>query len=126
MFIDLTPLKISRDYRLLFIGQLISFFGTMMTFIVVPVQMYQLTKSNLYVGLIGVAEFVPMFLLAFIGGALADAVDRRRILRLTEIGQLITTFILLGNALLPASSSMGCVCRSWNPRWACRAAKTII
>jgi MFS family permease len=101
MFLDITPLRISRDYRLLFIGQLISFFGTMMTFIVVPVQMYQLTKSNLYVGLIGVAEFVPMFFLAFIGGALADAVDRRRILRLTEVGQLITTLILLGNALLP-------------------------
>ncbi len=99
--LDITPLKISRDYRLLFFGQLISFFGTMMTFIVVPVQMYQLTQSNLYVGLIGVAEFVPMFFLAFIGGALADAVDRRRILRITEIGQLLTTLLLLGNALLP-------------------------
>lgn len=101
MFLDITPLKISRDYRLLFIGQLISFFGTMMTFIVVPVQMYQLTKSNLYVGMIGVAEFVPMFFLAFIGGALADSVDRRKMLRITEVGQLFTTLILLGNALLP-------------------------
>lgn len=101
MFLDITPLKISRDYRLLFIGQLISFFGTMMTFIVVPVQMYQLTESNLMVGLIGVAEFVPMFFLAFVGGAFADSLDRRRILRMTEVGQLITTFILLGNALLP-------------------------
>ncbi len=86
---------------MLFIGQLISFFGTMMTFIVVPVQMYQLTKSNLYVGMIGVAEFVPMFFLAFIGGALADSVDRRKMLRITEVGQLFTTLILLGNALLP-------------------------
>lgn len=101
MFLDLTPLRISRDYRLLFFGQLISFFGTMMTFIVVPVQMYQLTESSLMVGLIGVAEFIPMFFLAFIGGALADSVDRRKMLRLTEIGQLITTLILLGNALLP-------------------------
>lgn len=101
MFLDITPLKISRDYRLLFFGQLISFFGTMMTFVVVPLQMYQLTGSNLYVGLIGVAEFVPMFVLAFLGGALADAVDRRKMLRLTEIGQTLTTAILLGNALLP-------------------------
>ncbi len=85
---------------MLFFGQLISFFGTMMTFIVVPVQMYQLTESNLYVGLIGVAEFVPMFFLAFIGGAFADSLDRRKILRLTEIGQLLTTLILFGNALL--------------------------
>lgn len=101
MLLDLTPLKISRDYRLLFFGQMLSFFGTMMTFIVVPVQMFQLTGSTLYVGLLGVAEFVPMFGLAFIGGAMADAIDRRRILRLTEIGQTITTAILLANALLP-------------------------
>ena len=101
MFLDITPLRISRDYRLLFFGQLISFFGTMMTFVVVPFQMYQLTGSSLYVGLLGVAEFVPMFLLAFIGGALADSIDRRRMLRITEVGQTITTAILLGNALLP-------------------------
>ena len=99
--VDITPLRISRDYRLLFFGQMISFFGTMMTFVVVPFQMYELTGSNLYIGLLGVAEFIPMFLLAFIGGALADAVDRRKMLRFTEVGQTITTAILLGNALLP-------------------------
>lgn len=101
MLLDITPLRISRDYRLLFFGQLISFFGTMMTFVVVPVQIYQLTQSNLAVGLLGVAEFIPMFTLAFLGGALADAIDRRKMLRVTEIGQTITTAILLGNALLP-------------------------
>lgn len=104
MLLDLTPLKVSRDYRLLFFGQLVSFFGTMMTFVVVPVQMYQLTKSNLYVGLLGIAEFVPMFVLAFIGGALADAVDRRKMLRITEIGLTVTVGILLANSLLPQPS----------------------
>jgi Transmembrane secretion effector len=73
----------------------------MMTFIVVPVQMFQLTNSSLYVGLLGVAEFVPMFFLAFLGGALADTVDRRKILRFTEVGQTITVVILLINAMLP-------------------------
>jgi len=102
MLLDLTPLKISRDYRFLFFGQLVSFFGSMMTFVVVPLQMYQLTESSLMVGLIGVAEFVPMFVLAFVGGALADAVDRRKMLRLTEVGQTIVTAILLGNSLLPS------------------------
>ncbi len=76
--VDITPLKISRDYRLLFFGQLISFFGTMMTFIVVPVQMFSLTGSSLQVGLLGVAEFVPMFFLAFVGGALADSLTAER------------------------------------------------
>jgi MFS family permease len=99
--IDITPLKVSRDYRLLFFGQLISAFGTMMTFVALPVQMYQLTNSSLMVGLIGLAEFLPIATLAFVGGALADAVDRRMMLRLTEAGQTIVTTILLINAFLP-------------------------
>ena len=101
MLLDLSPLRASRDYRLLFFGQLVSFFGSMMTFIVVPWQMYQLTESSAMVGLIALAEFVPMFTLAFVGGALADYVDKRMMLRLTEIGQTFLTAILLINALLP-------------------------
>src|SRR5437016_13907031 len=89
MLLDLSPLKVSRDYRLLFIGQLVSFFGSMMTFIVVPWQMYQLTQSSAMVGYIYLAEFVPMVCLAFVGGALADFLDKRKMLRLSEIGQKI-------------------------------------
>lgn len=98
MLLDITPLKISRDYRLLFFGQLISFFGSMMTFIVVPWQMFQLTQSSEMVGYLYLAEFVPMFCLAFVGGALADSLDKRRMLRLTEVGQTIVTAILLVNS----------------------------
>ena len=101
MLLDLSPLKASRDYRLLFIGQLISFFGSMMTFIVVPWQMYQLTQSSAMVGYIYLAEFVPMVVLAFVGGAMADFLDKRKMLRLTEIGQTAVTAILLANSLLP-------------------------
>lgn len=101
MLLDITPLKISRDYRLLFFGQLVSFFGSMMTFIVVPWQMFDLTKSSAMVGSLYLAEFVPMVILAFVGGAFADAFDRRKILRLTEIGQTLVTAILLMNSLLP-------------------------
>src|SRR5829696_714593 len=101
MLLDLSPLKVSRDYRLLFFGQLVSFFGSMMTFIVVPWQMYQLTQSSAMVGYIYLAEFVPMVALAFVGGALADFLDKRKMLRLTEIGQTSVTAILLLNSLLP-------------------------
>jgi MFS family permease len=102
MFVDITPLKISRDYRLLFFGQMVSFFGVMMTVVVVPWQMYQLTHSNFQVGLIYLFEFVPMITMAFVGGALADAVDRRKLLRITEVLQTLVTAILLVNSLLPA------------------------
>lgn len=101
MLLDLSPLKASRDYRLLFFGQLVSFFGSMMTFIVVPWQMYQLTQSSAMVGYIYLAEFVPMVCLAFVGGALADFIDKRKMLRLTEIGQTFLTAVLLLNSLLP-------------------------
>jgi MFS family permease len=73
----------------------------MMTFIVVPWQMYRLTESSAMVGYIYLAEFVPMVALAFVGGALADFLDKRKMLRLTEIGQTSVTAILLINSLLP-------------------------
>jgi MFS family permease len=101
MLLDLSPLRVSRDYRLLFFGQLVSFFGSMMTFIVVPWQMYRLTESSAMVGYIYLAEFVPMVALAFVGGALADFLDKRKMLRITEIGQTTVTAILLINSLLP-------------------------
>jgi MFS family permease len=100
MLLDLSPLRASRDYRLLFFGQLVSFFGSMMTFVVVPVQMYQLTRSSAMVGYIYFAEFIPMFGLAFVGGALADFLDKRKMLRMAEIGQTIVTAVLVVNSLL--------------------------
>lgn len=99
--IDVAPLKVSRDFRLLFIGQSVSFFGSMMTFVVLPWQMYQLTKSSLAVGLLGVAEFVPILFMAFIGGALADYVDRRHMVRLTELLMAVGSGVLILNSLLP-------------------------
>lgn len=100
MLLDISPLRASRDYRLLFFGQLVSFFGSMMTFIIVPWQMYQITQSSAMVGYIYLAEFVPMVVLGFVGGALADYFDRRMMLRLTEIGQTLLTVVLVLNAWL--------------------------
>lgn len=98
---DITPLKVSRDFRLLFIGQAFSYFGSMMRFAVLPWQMYQLTKSSFAVGMLELVAFVPMFFAAFIGGALADYIDRKRLIRLTETGLAITAAILFINSLLP-------------------------
>jgi MFS family permease len=100
MFIDITPLRISRDYRLLFFGQLISAFGTAISFVVLPVQVYQLTGSTLLVGLLSASEFVLILLMAFVGGAYADFVDKRKMLRITEVGQTLVTALLVSNAML--------------------------
>jgi MFS family permease len=82
---DFTPLRRHRDYRFLFIAQGVSFLGTMMTYVALPYQMFQLTHSSLSVGLLGVAELIPLLLTAFIGGALADSVDRRRMVIVTNL-----------------------------------------
>ena len=100
MLIDLSPLRISRDYRLLFFGQLISTFGSAIGFVVLPVQVYQLTGSTLLVGLLSASEFVLILLMAFVGGAYADFIDKRKMLRLTEVGHTLVTAMLVWNALL--------------------------
>ncbi|MGZ7106247.1 MAG: MFS transporter, partial [Candidatus Angelobacter sp.] len=98
--IDLAPLRVSRDYRLLFLSQTISFFGSMMSFVVLPWQMYQLTHSSLFVGLLGVTEFAPTITMAFVGGALADYVDRRRMVLITELLMAVSSAVLVLNSLL--------------------------
>jgi hypothetical protein len=65
---DLSPLRESRDLRLLFLGGGISFAGTMLTFVALPYQAYQLSHSSLIVGLLSLAELVPLLATAFIGG----------------------------------------------------------
>ena len=71
-----------------------------MSFVVVPVQVYQLTGSTLLVGLLSASEFVLILLMAFVGGAYADFIDKRKMLRLTEIGQTLVTAVLVFNATL--------------------------
>jgi MFS family permease len=101
LVLDVTPLKVSRDYRLLFASQSVSFFGSMMSFVVLPWQMYQITHSSLAVGLLGAAEFVPLITMAFIGGALADYVDRRLMVLITEMLMALGSATLVVNSLLP-------------------------
>jgi MFS family permease len=98
--IDIGPLKRHRDYRLLFAGQALSFFGAMVTYVALPFQLYHLTGSSLAVGLLSLAELVPLLVTAFIGGALADAVDRRRMLQLAELSLGLATTVLFLNSLL--------------------------
>jgi len=98
---DLRPLR-RRDFRLLFVGQLVSFLGTQVTAVAVPFQLYQLTHSSLAVGLFGLVELVPVLGLAFLGGALADARDRRAMVLLTELVFTLTSALLLANAVIPS------------------------
>ena len=88
--IDFGPLRRHRDFRLLFLGQATTFFGSMITYVAIPFQAYHLTGSSLVVGLLGLAELAPLLVTAFLGGALADAIDRRRLVLLTELSLMAT------------------------------------
>ena len=79
---------------------MVSFFGSMITFVALPFQLYELTESTLAVGALGVCEFVPIVTVALVSGALADAVDRRTLVRVSELGSAVVVGALLANSLL--------------------------
>ena len=99
--LDFTPLRDSREFRLLYLGQSVTFFGSMMTFVALPWQVFQLTKSTFAVGMLGVVEFVAVLFMGFVGGAVADYFDRRLMVRLTEAALAGGSVVLIINALLP-------------------------
>jgi MFS family permease len=101
--VDTRPLR-HRDFRLLYAGQTVTYtvtyVGSWVTYVAIPFQVYQLTRSPLAVGLLSLAELVPLLLTALIGGAMADAVDRRAMVRATEAGLLACSAGLAVNALV--------------------------
>ena len=82
--VDVRPLRQCRDFRLLWSGQLVSMLGRQITVVAIPYQVYALSRSTLAVGLIGAAQVVPFVGTSLFGGALADRVDRRRLLIATN------------------------------------------
>jgi MFS family permease len=96
---DLSPFRDSRDLRLVVGGSFVSNLGAQATLVALPFQLYLLTRSALLVGLLGAVELVPLVSMSLLGGAIADRMDRRRLLLLTQIGLVATSGAL---ALLPA------------------------
>ncbi|WP_155339431.1 MFS transporter [Acrocarpospora corrugata] len=98
---DVSPIRESRDFRLLLGSSLVTMFGSFISLVAVPYQMMKLTDSALMVGLLSVAEFVPMVVCGLWGGMIADALDRRRIMIYSEVGLCCSSLLLMVNALLP-------------------------
>ena len=94
LFLDLSPLRESRSFRLLWIGQLISLSGTQLRFVAVPYQIYLLTGSSFDVGLIGLFQAIPLIAFSLFGGVIADAFDRRRLLLVTQVTLAVTSAAL--------------------------------
>src|SRR3954468_2802959 len=100
--LDLTPLRTSRDFRLLFTGGSISGIGSFITYVTIPFQVAAITRDPLMVGLLGACELVPLLVMAFVGGALADYLDRRLLVRGGEFALAALSAVLLVNALSAA------------------------
>jgi MFS family permease len=98
--IDLAPLKKSRDFSLLWAAGLISYFGSMITYVAVPFQIKELTDSYVAVAISGLVEIVPLVIFGLYGGVLADALDRKKLIWVTEALSLLFTGILLINAMM--------------------------
>src|ERR1700749_3514620 len=98
MFIDLSPFR-HKNFKRLFFGQLISAFGTQMTAVVVPFQIFIITNSSFYTGLISGVEFIFILFSSLLGGVLADRFEKRKILIWAEIGLSIIPLGLAINSL---------------------------
>lgn len=104
MFINVEPLKKYADYRFLFVGQLVSHLGSMVSYMAVPYQIYELTKSNAMVGTLGLVQLGPVILFGILGGTYADRMNRRRLLLVSEILMAFIVLLLTLNSLLPNPS----------------------
>jgi MFS family permease len=97
--IDLTPLRVSRDFRLVWSGLLITSAGSQFTLVAVFVQVKDLTGSAAAVGATGLAYLAGLVAGSFAGGAILDAWDRRRLLMMAQVGLATGSAILLGGAI---------------------------
>jgi hypothetical protein len=100
LLIDLSPLRESREFRLLWIGDSISDIGSHITAVAIPFQVFNLTHhSSLAVGLLGLCALVPLLTLPLVGGAIADAMDRRTLMLRTNTALAALSGVLAFNAL---------------------------
>ncbi|MGZ4444022.1 MAG: MFS transporter [Nocardioidaceae bacterium] len=109
---DIRPLQVSAPYRRLFFGNTVAQLGQQMTNVAVAIQVYALTHSSFYVGLVGVFALVPLVVLGLYGGAIADAVDRRTLALIASAGLWVVSIALAVQAFAHNTSVwvlFGCI-----------------
>jgi MFS family permease len=98
---DITPLRESRHYRLLFLNEGFAFLGSQITVVAVPLQIYFMTHSSLAVGMVGLAQLGPLLACSLVGGAVVDAIDRRTLMIWVQLARGALSAGLAANALAP-------------------------
>ena len=98
--VDITPFKVSRDYRRIWWAELLSQVGSQITVVAVFIQVYQLTRSPAALGVVGLVQLVPLSIATIVGGPLIDRLDRRKILLATQAGLVaMSATLLIGSTL---------------------------
>ena len=117
----------SRDFRLFWGGVVLSGLGSQVTTVAMVWQMYALTNSAWQIGLLGLARAVPQIALALLGGLMADAMERRRLMMGTQIAQLLVPVALAGVTLDTRWRPPPCMsrqrCSPWRAPWRPRRAR---
>jgi MFS family permease len=115
---DIGPLRESAAFRRLWIGSTLSSVGSSLTFFAVMLQVYDLTRSPLAVGFLGVVQAVPTLAVGLLGGPLTDALDRRKLV-------LVTSSCLAGVSVALAAQAFAGLGQVWllylrSVRWTVR------
>jgi len=101
---DTTPLRVSPAYRRLWFGLGVNNIGQQMTAVAVAVQVYRITGSSLAVGLLGAFALVPLIVFGLYGGAVADVLDRKRLMFWTSLGLAALSLVLFVQSALGLAS----------------------
>src|SRR5215469_7979571 len=101
---DITPLRESPHFRTLWVGTTLSSVGGALTMFALPLQIYDITRSPFAVGALGIVRLVPTLTVGLLGGAIADAVDRRKLVLLTSFGQAALAALLAAQAFAGLSA----------------------
>lgn len=102
VLLDVGPLRHDRDYRLIWVGQVVSSVGTNITRVALPFQVYVLTGSTLAVAALTTVQLIAILAFSIGAGSLADAFDRRRLLLVTQVGLAVSSLALAAVAMSPA------------------------
>jgi MFS family permease len=98
--VDVSPMRESRDFRLLALGQIVSSLGTQAALVALPYQIFVLSHSAALVGLLGAFELGPMIVVSLLAGAIADRTDRRRLLAIAQVAVVIAAGALGAAAII--------------------------
>ncbi len=101
---DVTPLRRSPAFRRLFVGQCLTMVGSQVTQVAVPWQVYSASHSSVALGLVGLAALLPIVVFGIYGGAIADSMDRRRLILITSTGSAAVSVALTVQAFAHADS----------------------